>query len=55
MLIPIISAASRSNEVARIAFPVRVRETTSVSAIVNPIDTEIVRIWTLEMKKFWPM
>src|SRR5438093_1283357 len=39
----------------REAFPVRVRETTSVSAIVNPIDTEIVRIWTLEMKKFWPM
>ncbi|OLE17330.1 MAG: hypothetical protein AUG88_07205 [Actinobacteria bacterium 13_1_20CM_4_68_12] len=55
MLIPIISAASRSNDVARIAFPVRVRETTSASAIVSPIDTAIVRIWMLEMKKLLPM
>ena len=55
MLMPIISAASRSNDVARIAFPVRVRETSSASTIVKPTDTEIVRIWILEMKKFWPM
>ena len=55
MLIPIISAASRSNDVARIAFPVRVRETMSARTIVNPIDTEMVRIWMLEMKKLLPM
>ena len=55
MLIPIISAASRSNDVARIALPVRVRETSSASTIVSPIETEIVRIWMLEMKKLEPM
>ena len=54
-LIPIISAASRSNEVARIALPVRVRETTSANTIISPIEAAIVRIWTFEMKKFLPM
>ncbi len=54
-LIPIISAASRSKDVARIALPVRVRDTSHVSTAIRPIDAAIVKIWTFEMKKFLPM
>ncbi len=45
MSIPIIAAASRSNEVARIAFPVRVRLTRnqSISISTNAETTVMIR------------
>ena len=39
---PIIDAASRSNETARIAFPSRVRETSRVSSTIRVTVVEIV-------------
>ena len=46
--IPIIDAASRSNEVARMAFPVRVCATNTVSTILSPSADRIVRIRGIE-------
>ena len=42
--IPIIAAASRSNDVARIAFPTLVRATIKVRTIISAIEPDTVRI-----------
>ena len=52
--IPIIAAASRSNDVARIAFPIRVRATSSVSTTISAIDETNVRSCGTEKKRFLP-
>ena len=44
--IPCIAAASRSNAVARIAFPRRVRATSSVSASISPNEVRMTPIRT---------
>ena len=48
--IPIIEAASRSNDVARIALPIFVRATSSVSPTINPIAETIVSICGTDRK-----
>ena len=47
--IPIIEAASRSNDVARIALPTVVRRTSSVSATMSTTAAAITRIWAYWM------
>ena len=44
--IPIIDAASRSNAVARIAFPNRVRDTTNMSMAIRKIAAPTTITWT---------
>ena len=56
MLMPIIAAASRSNDVARIALPVRVRVTSIQSTTISANAERMVMIrisgmWTFPMSK----
>jgi hypothetical protein len=56
--IPIIEAASRSNEVARIAFPNLVRATTYARAIIRPSAQTTARSWGVEIRNWpseWPL